>query len=150
MTTPQTLNELSALPDDLGANRVLVVDDDVVQRMMLVRILRKAGYDSAAAMSNEEAWSLLGASDFGLVVADLHMFAENGIELVRRLAARHPTVCSLVVSGFVSEDDRERIREAGAFDVMTKPVEQERFLQLVERAFQHRGRNVAQRRRPSA
>ena len=150
MTTTQPVDELSAVPEDPGANRVLVVDDDVVQRMMLVRILRKAGYDGAAAMSNEEAWSLLGASEFGLVVADLHMFAENGIELVRQLGARHPTVCSIVVSGFLSEGDRARVLRAGAFDVMTKPVDREAFLQLVRRGFEHRARKVGERRPRSA
>ena len=149
MTTLKQLDELSALPEDPGSNRVLVVDDDVVQRMMLVRILRKNGYDGAAAMSNEEARSLLRGSEFGVVVVDLRMFAENGIELVRYLAERHPTVCSMVVSGFLSEGDRARVLRAGAFEVMTKPVDQDTFLKFVEKGLEHRARKVAERRHRS-
>lgn len=125
----------SILPTDAGWKRVLVVDDDLVQRMMLVRILRKAGYESAAAMSNEEARSLLDGSSFGLVVADLHMFAEDGIELIRHIADHHPDTYSVVVSGFASEQDTDRLHRAGAFELMTKPVDATKFLDLVERAF---------------
>ena len=115
-----------------------MVDDDLVQRMMLVRILRKAGYESASAMSNEEARSLLDGSSFGLVVADLHMFAEDGIELIRHVADHHPGTYSIVVSGFASEQDIERLGRAGAFELMTKPVDAKKFLDLVERAFADR------------
>jgi DNA-binding NtrC family response regulator len=132
------LRGLSIMPADIGGKRVLVVDDDLVQRMLLVRILRKAGYDSATAMSNEEARSLLDQSDFGLVVSDLHMFAEDGIELIRHVADHHPGTYSIVVSGFASEKDIDRLRRAGAFELMTKPVDARKFLDLVERAFADR------------
>ena len=129
---------LDAALTDPGANRVLVVEDDLTQRMMLVRILRNANYDSEAAMSNEEARTRLEGSAFGLLVVDLHMFAEDGIELVRELADRYPDTCSIVVSGFVTEDDKARIQQAGAFDVMTKPIDPKLFLSLVGRAFEQR------------
>lgn len=133
---------LSILPDDTGSKRVLVVDDDLVQRMLLVRILRKAGYESATAMSNEEARSLLEGSDFGLVVADLRMFAEDGIELIRHIADRHPGTYSIVVSGFASEKDVDRLHRAGAFELMTKPVDAEKFIGLVQRVFEDRAASL--------
>lgn len=139
----------SILPTDPGANRVLVVDDDLSQRMMLVRILRKSDYECASAMSNEEARAQLKASAFGLVVADLHMFAEDGIELVRHVADRYPDTYSVVVSGFVDDEVVDRVRQAGAFDLMTKPIDQQRFLQMVERAFEERTATVAERRHRS-
>ena len=129
---------LSILPTDGGSKRVLVVDDDLVQRMLLVRILRKAGYESAAAMSNEEARSLLDGSSYGLVVTDLHMFAEDGIELIRHVADHHPGTYSIVVSGFASEEDVDRLKRAGAFELMPKPVDAKKFIDLVERAFADR------------
>jgi DNA-binding NtrC family response regulator len=141
MNPTETARGLSILPD-VHSMRVLVVDDDLVQRMLLVRILRKAGYESAAAMSNQEARSLLDESDFGLVVADLHMFAEDGIELIRHVADHHPGTYSIVVSGFASEKDLERLHRAGAFELMTKPVDAKEFIGLVERAFEDRATNL--------
>ena len=139
----------SILPEDPGANRVLIVDDDLAQRMLFVRVLRKGDYESSVAMSTEEARARLDESDYGLVVTDLHMFAEDGIELVRYVSEHHPETYSIVVSGFASSDDADHIRRAGAFDLMTKPVDQKRFLDLVERAFEHRSKHVAERRHRS-
>jgi DNA-binding NtrC family response regulator len=141
MNPTETARGLSILPD-VHSTRVLVVDDDLVQRMLLVRILRKAGYESAAAMSNQEARSLLDDSSFGLVVADLRMFAEDGIELIRHVADHHPGTYSIVVSGFASEEDLGRLHRAGAFELMTKPVDAQKFIELVERAFEDRARNL--------
>jgi DNA-binding NtrC family response regulator len=138
-------NAESTVPVDAGANRVLVVDDDLSQRMMLVRLLRKGNYESALAMSTEEARAQLDDSEFGLVIADLHMFREDGIELVRHVADKHPNTYSVVVSGFVSETDSARIRRAGAFELMAKPVARVAFLEMVERAFVDRSLKLAER-----
>ena len=144
MSLPST-GTLSILPTDPGANRVLVVDDDLTQRMMLVRMLRKANYESGNAMSNKEARAQLKDSAYGLVVTDLRMFAEDGIELVRHVADAHPDTYSIVVSGFVGEDDVGRVRRAGGFDLMRKPVDRGLFLEMVARAFEHRAASVAER-----
>jgi two-component system response regulator PilR (NtrC family) len=136
----------SILPTDPGANRVLVVDDDLSQRLMLIRMLRKADYFCAGAMSTEEARNQLKEGPFGMVVTDLRMFAEDGIELVRHIADRYPNSYSIVVSGFVSEGDADRVRRAGAFDLLRKPIERGSFLETVERAFAHRMDTVALRR----
>ena len=143
MNVEERESKLGILPEDKGDRRVLVVDDDLAQRTMLVRMLRRAGYEGSTAMSNEEGRMLLKASAFGLVVVDLHMFAEDGVELVRDVSENHPGTYSLVVSGFATQDDRERLRRAGAFDLMMKPVDPKKFLTLVEDAFEARARGLA-------
>jgi DNA-binding NtrC family response regulator len=137
------------LPTDYGANRVLVVDDDTAHRMALVRMLRKNGYECGNAMSTQEAREELRNRAFGLVVTDLRMFAEDGIELVRHVADTYPDTYSIVVSGFISEDDSDRLRRAGAFEQLTKPVLPDSFVEAVERAFDHRRETVALRRHRS-
>lgn len=134
---------------DPGAKRVLVVDDDLGQRMMLIRILRKGGYEGSGATSTEEARSQLASAAFGLVVTDLRMFAEDGIELVRHIGEHHPEIYSTVVSGFASETDLDRLTRAGAFELMLKPIDADLFLNMVERAFDHREQSAAQRRHRS-
>ena len=139
----------SLVRPDPGAQRILVVDDDVSQRMMLMRILRKANYEISVATSTEEARLQLESSAFGLVVTDLHMFAEDGIELVRHIGEHHPETYSTVVSGFASEIDIDRVSQAGAFELMLKPIDSGLFLDMVERAFDHREISEAQRRHRS-
>jgi two-component system response regulator PilR (NtrC family) len=84
-----------------------------------------------------------------LVVTDLHMFAEDGIELVRHVADSYPDTYSMVVSGFATGEDVDRITRAGAFALMTKPIDAERFATTVESAFEHRKETVALRRHRS-
>jgi DNA-binding NtrC family response regulator len=136
----------SIVPSDPGANRVLVVDDDLSQRMMLVRILRKHEFESAVAMSTEEARAQLESLDFALVISDLRMFAEDGIELVRYISDHYPDTYSIVVSGFASEEDGDAVRRAGAYDLMTKPIDPDRFVGKVKEALAHRAQTVAERR----
>ena len=145
-----TDSDRSVMPNDPGANRVLIVDDDLSQRMMLVRLLRRGNYESSAAMSTEEARTQLESSDFALVITDLRMFAEDGIELVRYVSDHYPDTYSIVVSGFVSDEDREQVRRAGAFDLLAKPANKEQVLEMVRRALEHRAQNVAARRHRSA
>jgi DNA-binding NtrC family response regulator len=84
-----------------------------------------------------------------LVVTDLRMFAEDGVELVRHVSDAYADTYCIVVSGFISEEDRDRLRRAGAFDLLTKPVTAERFVKAVEDAFEHRKGTVALRRHRS-
>ena len=100
------------LPTDPGDNRVLVVDDDLSLRMSMVRALRREGYDCHAATSTAEARHELRRGHYGLVITDLRMFAEDGIELVREVSDRYRNTYSIVVSGFVTDDDADRIRRA--------------------------------------
>lgn len=139
----------SLVRPDPGANRILVVDDDLSQRVMLMRILRKAKYEISVATSTEEARLQLQSGAFGLVVTDLHMFAEDGIELVRHVAEHHPETYSMVVSGFATETDIDRVSRAGAFELMLKPIDADHFLIMVERAFDHREESEALRRHRS-
>ena len=140
------ISNQGVVPQDPGANRVLVVDDDLGQRMLLVRILKQGGYETALAMSNDEARAQLQESAFALVIADLRMFAEDGIELVRWISEECPDTYSIVVSGFVAEEDEDMIRRSGAFDLLQKPVDPEVFLEKVKNAMEHRTGAVAERR----
>jgi DNA-binding NtrC family response regulator len=121
----------------------------MAERMAMLRILRKSNYEVSGAMSNEEARAQLKSGSFGLVITDLHMFAEDGIELVRHVAEVHPETYSLVVSGFVSPSDADRLGRAGAFDQMSKPIEPASLLEMVAKAFKHREGTMAERRHRS-
>ena len=140
MTISDASSAINVVPEDPGANRVLIVDDDITQRTMLARILRKKNYEIERAMSTLEARSLLGVSEFGLVITDLRMFAQDGIELVRHIEKSYPRTYSIVVSGFVSENDVAQIEEAGALEIMTKPVDPVALVEKVRLVFEHRAR----------
>lgn len=137
------------LPVDVGSNRVLIVDDDLSMRMVMLRILRRAGYGCAAATSTAEARDLMRGNPFGVVVTDIRMYAEDGLELVRYLADRHPDTFSIVVTGFADGEVEERAQRAGAYSLLRKPFEHHDLVGLVERAFEERAAAVALHRHRS-
>ena len=144
------LVRLSQTPEDRGQNRVLVVDDDLKQRMLMVRILRGEGYECATAMSTEEARNLLDTEDFGVVVTDLKMWGEDGLELVRYVADHHPETSSVVVTGASENDLVARCRRAGAVAMMAKPLVRGDFADLIATTFDLRVETLALRRHQRA
>lgn len=138
------------LPVDPGRNRVLIVEDDVAQRMLTLRLLRKAGYDCTTATATDEARTLLREESIGVVITDLRMFAEDGIELVRHVKDVYPDVFAIVLTGFAEADLPQRLERAGAFGLLTKPLEPEALLAMVEQAFEQREKAVALRRHTSS
>lgn len=149
MLLQEMIRTPGVLPIDPGKDRVLVVDDDVSQRTMMSRMMRKAGYKPSSAMSTEEARKLLASEPFGLVVTDVRMWREDGIELVRYIADRYPGTYSIVVTGLIEDDLERRCMQAGAFALVPKPLEMERTLGVVNEAFEERERTIALRRHQS-
>lgn len=137
------------LPSDPARNRVLVVDDDLAQRMMMLRLLKRADYECAAASSSSEARALLTKESFGVVVTDLRMFNEDGIELVRHTRDRYPDTFVIVATGFADDETGARVKRAGAFDVLFKPFDASDLTSMVTRAFEEREAAVALRRHKS-
>lgn len=150
MSLTQLLQTPGVFPTNPGEDRVLVVDDDLAQRTAMVRTLRRHGYECAGAMSTQEARDQLRSSDFGLVITDLRMYAEDGLALVRYVADRYPDTYSIVITGFASDEDFDSVQRAGAFGLLIKPVPPDSFITTVEGAFKHRRVGIAHQRHQTA
>jgi CheY-like chemotaxis protein len=122
-----TVQPAATRPQQLGG-RVLVVDDNSVNRRILARQLELAGaaaIDTAAG--GEEALELMRRGHYDLVLADLQMPGMDGFELVRRIRAREREVRLqrtpiLAITASALEDHETRTREVGMDGLVTKPV----------------------------
>ena len=96
--------------------RVLVVDDSLTVRELERKLLSNRGYEVAVAVDGMDAWNVLRAESFDLVITDIDMPRMDGIELVSRIKrdARLQQVPVMVVSYKDREQDRQRGLEAGA------------------------------------
>jgi|SRR5579864_4345376 len=104
--------------------RVLLVDDAPFLRFAFGRLLRLEGFDVREAPDGQEA--LRCASEFHpqVVLTDLMMPEMDGIELMRRLR-EEPEMASvpvIVITADTSEPTLRQAREAGAAEVITKPI----------------------------
>ncbi len=110
------------------AARLLIVDDNEFNRLVLSRQLVLLGYRADASSDGKDALEKLRLSDYSLVITDCHMPGMNGFELTRNIrrverAAQksHKTVVIAYTADAMSES-RARCLEAGMNDVLIKPV----------------------------
>ncbi len=102
-------------------HRVLVVDDDPYVRKSLSRLLEQQGYDTACASDAADARRLLEDEAFELLLCDVRMPRESGLELVQHAVADHSGVAVIVVSGLNDQHVAETALELGAYDFVLKP-----------------------------
>jgi DNA-binding NtrC family response regulator len=116
--------------------RVLVVDDDPGVRYTLREILASEGLLVDEAADGAEALARFEAQPVPLVVTDLRMPGMDGMELLRRLAARTPAPRVVVITAHGSERQAVEAMKAGAYDYFKKPFENEELLAVVRRALE--------------
>ncbi len=126
---------------------ILIVDDTASQRLLLISVLRSAGYnDLLMANSAEHAFEHLGVDqlpgsadhqpDIDLILMDISMPMLNGIEACRRIKAleRLQDIPIIMVTASTETEDLQAAFEAGAMDYITKPPNKAEMLARVRSA----------------
>lgn len=114
------------------ATTILIVDDDDPVRVMLARLLRTHGYAVLQASHAGEAREILESTPVDLVVSDIVMPGESGIELRRELLEKHPQLPFILISGYSSEGPAEFAARTPRTVFVQKPFAAEQFLLLIE------------------
>jgi DNA-binding NtrC family response regulator len=110
------------------AARILIVDDDPVQRRLLDNMVRRFGYEPTAVDSGAQAIALLiGAERFDCVVLDLVMPDLDGLGVLARLREASVNVPVIVQTAHGGIDNVVSAMRAGALDFVVKPVGAERL-----------------------
>jgi two-component system response regulator FlrC len=113
--------------------RVLLVDDDDQVRRFARDVLAGAGYEVVAVGHAEAALHELAHDRFRLVVSDVVLPGQSGIELVRTLRAQWPDVAAVLVTGFAGGQPVETA-DLGGTAVVSKPFTPEVLLRAVSTA----------------
>lgn len=111
---------------------ILVVDDDDPVRVMLARLLRRQGYTVLQASQAGEAKQVLESQRPDLVISDIVMPGESGIELRRQIARRWPELPVILISGYSAEGPAEFSARTPNTYFVQKPFEANELLALVE------------------
>jgi DNA-binding NtrC family response regulator len=113
---------------------VLVVDDDEPVRAMLVRLLRSRGHAVVQAANAREARARLEREQLAVVVTDIVMPGESGIELRRTIAREWPRVPVILVSGYSADAPAEFAQRTPLTWFVQKPFRAEQLFELLETA----------------
>jgi DNA-binding NtrC family response regulator len=114
------------------AGTILVVDDDDPVRVMLARLLRTQGHTVMQAASAAEARALFDTVRPDLVISDIVMPGESGIELRRGILDRWPDLPVILISGYSAEGPAEFAARTPNTTFVQKPFAADHFLALVD------------------
>jgi DNA-binding response OmpR family regulator len=125
--------------------RVLVVEDDPKIVSFLEKGLRAEGYSTTAASNVDEAEGYLEApmTDIGLVLLDVGLPGESGLELLRRIRRRDTALPVIVLTARAEVADKVAGLDLGASDYVTKPFSFEELLARVRAALRIPGQQVS-------
>ncbi len=120
----------------MAAERILVVDDEELNRDLLQQILDREGYQVAIAANGQDALVLLRQETFHVVLTDLKMPGMTGVEVIRELKTLAPFTVGIIHTAYGSVETAVEAMKAGAYDYVTKPVRRDELLVVIQRALE--------------
>jgi chemosensory pili system protein ChpA (sensor histidine kinase/response regulator) len=138
----------AAVDEPIEEKVVVIADDSISVRKFVGRILEKAGYCVKLASDGMEAAELVAQVGCHLVITDIEMPRMNGYELMTHLRQDPATrrIPVLVVTSRAGAKHRERAMKEGAASFLTKPVQEDQLLAVVEELMN----SAVRQRRPAA
>jgi PAS domain S-box-containing protein len=112
-------------------SRILVVDDEEDVRRYMVEVLRQAGYQAAAARNGREALSQLAGGGWAMVITDLVMPEQEGMETIGEIRRRYPEVPIVAISGAFGARYLKMAEYLGASRTIAKPVAPDKLVEVV-------------------
>jgi two-component system response regulator AtoC len=113
---------------------VLIIDDNVKWCKSLAQNFEQRGYQTRYAITGKEAHSILAQYPIQIIFLDIMLGAENGINILQEILLGHKHLPVIMITGFSSIDTAVQSIKLGAFDYVTKPLDFEKLLKIVENA----------------
>jgi len=115
---------------------VYIVDDDSAVRHSLEWLLSSNDFVIQTFSSADDFLAALNPARPGCLVVDVRMPGMSGLELQRELNSRQVDLPVIVITGHSDRQMAQRARDAGALDFLEKPLDDERLIELIERALE--------------
>ncbi len=116
--------------------KILIVDDQPINRMLPMTILRKVGIEVFEAEDGEQAIAAIAEAALDLVLLDISMPGMSGLDVCRRLR-QSPDTAGLRIVAYTAHAfpaEREEILAAGFDDLLVKPIQREALMAMVAAA----------------
>jgi two-component system, NtrC family, response regulator AlgB len=118
--------------------RILVVDDEKNIRQAMATALEVMDHEVATASTAQEALRLMEAGTFQVILLDLKLQQDSGLDLLGEITRRDPNISVVIVTAYASIETAVEAMRRGAFDFLAKPCTPEQVRQVLERVEQTR------------
>jgi len=126
------------ITNDYLLQRILVVDDDALNRKYYMQVLKKRAFQVEEAASGEEALEQIAENSYDLVLTDLQMYKVDGLDVLHAAKEKDANTQVVIMTGYASIPTAVNAMKQGAFDYLSKPVNKEALLMRVEKALYQR------------
>lgn len=122
---------------------LLIVEDDAEMRDLLRKVLEKEGYRISVAGDGREAIASLSRKPYDLVVTDMLMPDDGGLELLRAIRQIHPPLPVIIITAFGDWGSYSRALELGAAAFISKPLKMAELIAAIQIALAGSGAGQA-------
>ena len=111
---------------------ILIAEDDNINFLLLQKIMQSSNYKIIRAVNGQEAVDIcISNPNIDLVLMDIKMPVMNGFEALEKIKVIRPELVIVAQTAYASSDDEDRIRKAGFFGYITKPINREKLFELI-------------------
>ncbi|MBA7534050.1 Transcriptional regulatory protein ZraR [subsurface metagenome] len=120
----------------MNSLRILFVEDERNQRILLKKILEKEGYSIIEAENGNAALNKFAQYDFDCVLLDQRLPDLTGLKVLRKIKNINPIIPIIIVTAFANVQDAVEAMKQGAFHYLTKPVNTDELLLTIKKAIE--------------
>jgi DNA-binding NarL/FixJ family response regulator len=123
---------------DMQNSTILVVDDDESVRKLIQMTLRRQGHRCTVAANSQEARQLLDTEPFALLLSDIHMPGESGLDLVAHVKSTYDDMAVIIITVIDDIETAQRALSLDIYGYMVKPVDKNQIVIGVANALRRR------------
>jgi two-component system response regulator HydG len=114
------------------AQQIHIVEDDVAFGKMLTSFLERKGFNVTVSLSGEKARKTISESNFDLLITDLKLPDDSGLDLLEFSQKISPNTKVILMTGYAEVDTAVKAIKKGALDYISKPFRPEELLMIIE------------------
>ncbi len=123
--------------ENKSKSKILVIDDEEILTKTFARLLEKHGYEVFIATHPQDAIALAEEMDFDLILCDIRMPGQNGVETARQIRAKQDRerIPIIFLTGYADEDQEREAQELKPIAYLIKPFDAFHLLRLIHSQF---------------
>jgi two-component system sensor histidine kinase/response regulator len=135
---PRFVTKYTLSEEKRRKNRVLIVEDNIINQKLVLRMIEKFGFQADIAGNGKEALKTLERFHYHIILMDVQMPEMDGIDATKKI--RDPTshvtdheIPIIAMTAHAMKGDKERCLDAGMNDYVSKPIQPQELLNTIEK-----------------